>query len=293
MVNPQWLASFSSLARLGNFTRTAEQLGLTQAAVSQHIKHLERQFGALLIRRPRSVELTPAGAALLDYCQQVDQAGLALAARLQGAEAERGEIGLVSPGSIGLALYPWLLDYQQQHPQCVVRHRFAPDAEVLEAVLGNRFELGLLTFNPDDPRLHARHFTEEPLELILPAGVLYQGWETLQQLGFIDHPDGTGMATRLLSRRYPGSRGVKDLPRSGFSNQVGLILEPVARGLGFTVLPRLARQAFHQQPALQVVECGNPVRDTLWLIHRAEWPLSARAAAVVAYLQARVGQLLG
>ena len=68
MVNPQWLKSFATLAELGNFTRTADRLGLTQAAVSQHVKHLEEEFGPLLVRRPRAIELTPGGQALLTYC---------------------------------------------------------------------------------------------------------------------------------------------------------------------------------------------------------------------------------
>jgi|GEM_PF-5160747 len=58
----------------------------------------------------------------------------------------------------------------------------------------------------------------------------------------------------------------------------GLILEPVARGLGFTVLPRHARKAFAGQGKIRVAEQVAPVMDSLWLIYRSEWPLSARAA---------------
>lgn len=293
MVNPQWLTSFAMLAELGNFTRSAERLGLTQAAVSQHIRYLEQQFGTLFIRHHRHVELTPAGSALLDYQRELERAGRALDARLNAAEQDVGDIALVTPGSIGLALYPLLLDYQQAHPGLVVRHRFAPDVEVPEAVLSNRFEMGILTYKPDNDRLQAERFAEEPLELILPAAVPYAGFETLIELGFIDHPDGVGMATRLLSRRYPESPSVREIPVRGFSNQVGLILEPVARGLGFTVLPRFARQAFRQQDALQVVECGNPVVDTLWLIHRSEWPLSSRARRTVDALKMRLNASTG
>lgn len=285
MINPQWLRSFLTVAELGNFTRTAERLGLTQAAVSQHVKYLEDEVGPLLIRRSRQVELTPAGIALVDYGSDMERASRALQARLAGADEQHGEISLVTPGSIGLTLYPLLLDYQQSNPGLTIRHRFAPDSEVLEAVLNNRYEMGLITFKPEDPRLSAHRFMDEPLELILPAGVDYDGWETLMTLGYIDHPDGIGMATRLLSRRYPGRPGIRDFPVRGFSNQVGLILQPVARGLGFTVLPRFARQAFADQSSIQVIECGSPVIDTLWLIHRAEWPLAVRAQTAVAHIR--------
>jgi DNA-binding transcriptional LysR family regulator len=288
MLNPQWLRTFATLAEQGNFTRTAERLDLTQAAVSQHVQRLEERLGPLLLRRPRQIELTPAGRALLDYCAEVGAADQRLQLRLSeaDADAEQGEIGLISPGSIGLALYPQLLALQQEHPGLRVRHRFAPDHEVLEAVLENRFELGLVTLKPDDPRLSVSRFAEEPLELVVPAGERVRDWSDLERLGFIDHPDGQAMAGRLLSRRFPGAPGVRSLPCHGFTNQISLILEPVARGLGFTVIPRYARLAFSRPGAIQVIEGAPAVVDSLWLLHRAEWPLSARAALVLQRIKA-------
>lgn len=293
MVNPQWLKSFATLAELGNFTRTADRLGLTQAAVSQHVRHLEDEYGALLVRRPRAIELTPAGHALLAYCAEVESADRQLRARLEDADADCGEITLITPGSIGLYLCPILLDMQQAHPGMVVRHRFAPDSEVLAEVLANRYELGLVTLEPTDPRLSATPFTQEKLELVVPAGEDVHTWADLERLGFIEHPDGAAMATRLFARRFPGNPGIGQLPIHGCTNQVGLILEFVARGLGFTVIPQYARHAFANSAAIQVVDCGPPVVDTLWLIHRSEWPLSARAARALDLLQGRVHKCTG
>lgn len=285
MLNPQWLRTFAALAEQGNFTRTAEQLDLTQAAVSQHVQRLEERLGPLLIRRPRQLELTPAGHALLDYCGEVGAADQRLQQRLSESDALHGEISLISPGSIGLALYPHLLALQKQHPGLAIRHRFAPDHDVLAAVLENRCELGLVTLKPDDPRLSVSRFAEEPLELVIPAGASVKSWADLQCLGFIDHPDGQAMAGRLLSRRFPGAPGVRSLPCKGFTNQISLILESVALGLGFTVIPRFARMAFAQQEAIQVLEAPPAIVDTLWLLHRAEWPLSARAALLLERLR--------
>jgi DNA-binding transcriptional LysR family regulator len=284
MLNPQWLRTFSTLAEMGNFTRTAERLDLTQAAVSQHVQRLEAELGPLLIRRPRQLELTPAGEALLYYCAEVGAARQRLQQRLSSADAEQGDISLISPGSIGLALYPHLLELQRTYPGLHVRHRFAPDSEVLDAVLENRFELGLLTLKPDDKRLTVRQFAEEPLELVVPAGVHVDSWADLERLGFVDHPDGQAMAARLLSRRFPGAPGVRSLPSAGFTNQISLILEPVSRGLGFSVIPRYARLSFARPELIQVIQGGQEVIDTLWLIHRAEWPLSARAARMLEWL---------
>ncbi|WP_322045073.1 LysR family transcriptional regulator [Paraburkholderia sp. J67] len=288
MLNPQWLRSFAAVAELGGFTRAANQLGLTQAAVSQHVQHLEGQLGPLLIRRGRQIELMPAGVALLDYCNEVEQAHKRLQRQLTDSTVDSGEVSLITPGSVGLALYPLLLDLQQAHRGLVIRHRFAPDTETREAVLDKRYELGLVTLRPDDPRLAAEPFAEEPLELVVPAGENVASWADLERLGFIDHPDGRAMATRLLARHFPGNPGLRGLPLRGFSNQISLILEPVARGLGFTVIPRHAREAFANAQAIRVIECGTPVVDTLWLVHRAEWPLSSRAVWLLDQIRARL-----
>lgn len=287
MLNPQWLRSFAMLAQVGSFTSAADQLGLTQAAVSQHIRHLEEALGPLLIRRPRALELTPAGKALLEYCGDMEVANDRLRARLSN-DAESGVVGLITPGSIGLFLYPRLLDLQATTPGLIIRHRFAPDAEVLEGVLQNRFDVGLVSLKPDDPRLEASLFSEEPLELVFPAGENVEGWEDLERIGFVDHPDGKAMANRLLSRHYPGNPGVHTLPCRGFSNQVSLMLEPVARGFGFTVTPRYARQAFVEKDRIKVLDCQAPVIDRLWLIRRSEWSLPPRVARVVDYLRTQV-----
>lgn len=288
MHNPRWLASFTAVAEARSFTRAAAKLGVTQAAVSQHIAHLEDQLGPLLIRRSRHIELTPAGSALLEYGQEIDKAHKRLNARLSGAEAASGEISLITPGSVGLGVYPILLELQQAHRDLSIRHRFAPDHESLDAVLRNQYELGMVTLKPDDPRIASHRFIDEPLELVVPVRERVEDWHDLQRLGFIDHPDGQAMAVRLLSRYFPGNPGVRSLPCHGFINQIGLILEPVARGLGFTILPRHARCAFANGHAIRVLELGPLVVNTIWFIYRSEWPLSARAALVMQRLRERL-----
>jgi DNA-binding transcriptional LysR family regulator len=288
MLSPAWLRSFSTLAAEGTFTRAAESLELTQAAVSQHIRQIEAQLGPVLIRRPRGVELTPAGHALLAYCEEVERAGRCLASRLSDSDALQGEVSIITPGSVGLSTYPRLLDIQGETPGLVIRHRFAPEEEVLKAVLDNRADMGIVSHKPDDERLAVERFCEEALELVVPADAQVEGWDDLVRLGFIDHPDGHAMATRLLSRRYPGRRGLSDIPISGFTNQIALILEPVSRGLGFSVMPRHARRAFGRPEAIRVLDGDRSVVETLWLIHRAEWDLPRRARHVVEELHRRL-----
>ncbi len=285
MINPHWLRSFNAVVETGGFTRAADKLGLTQAAISQHLRRLEDMFGSLLIRNSRQIELTPSGTALLKYCRELELADKRLRLRLSDDMPNSGEFSLISPGSIGLAIYPYLLQLQRENSDLTIRHRFAPNPETLDAILSKEYELGLVTLRPDNPRLVATPFVNEALELVVPKGVNVESWIDLEKLGFIDHPDGQAMATRLLTRVFPDNPGIYTLPRRGFTNQISLILEPVAQGLGFTVIPRNARLAFSRQDAVEVVQSEFQVVDTLWLIQRAEWPLSACAMWVLEQLR--------
>lgn len=65
-LNLNWLRSFEAAARLLSFTAASHEIGLTQTAVSQHIKALEAQLGdKLFVRRPKSLQLTDVGKAYL------------------------------------------------------------------------------------------------------------------------------------------------------------------------------------------------------------------------------------
>ena len=70
-----WLRTFEACARHLNFTAAGEELGLTQAAVSQHIRNLEAELGAALFtRQRRGVELTAEAGAYLPHIQGVFRA---------------------------------------------------------------------------------------------------------------------------------------------------------------------------------------------------------------------------
>ena len=64
----EWLRAFETAGRLGNFTAAADELGLTQAAISQRVLNLERHLDAhLFLRLARGVELTADGEAYLPH----------------------------------------------------------------------------------------------------------------------------------------------------------------------------------------------------------------------------------
>jgi DNA-binding transcriptional LysR family regulator len=280
IISPVYLRSFCAVAQVRSFSRAAETLNLSQAAVSQHIQRLEQSTGPLLLRSTRKLELTPAGLALLDYAQSVQAAEKRLQSSLEAQENHSGEFTLMCPGSVGLLLYPALLNWQFAHTDLSISMRFAPTADIVHALLQQQVELGIVSQKIEHPSLRYERLGQEALCLVTPKAHQSFHWQSLCELGFIDHPDGQAMASRLLSRLYPGE-SLLALPCRGFINQISLILEPVALGLGFTILPFHAVKAYAFQDKLQVHTTAQWPADTLYLSYRKEWPLSARASTAI------------
>src|SRR4051794_3423240 len=99
-LDPRRLLTFQEVARRRSFSRAAEELSLTQSAVSQQVAALERQLGLRLLHRGRGgVRPTAAGAALLEHAS-------ALAARLELAGAQLGELAGEAQGRLHLGAFP-------------------------------------------------------------------------------------------------------------------------------------------------------------------------------------------
>jgi LysR family glycine cleavage system transcriptional activator len=120
--NLVWLRAFEASARLRSFTAAAEELGLTQAAVSHQIRSLEKSFGAtLFLRRARHLELTELGHA---YYPSIAQAldDIAYSTRgLIGPSTAR-TVTLRAPVSTAvLWIAPRLGAFHADHPQVRIR----------------------------------------------------------------------------------------------------------------------------------------------------------------------------
>ncbi|WP_083250282.1 LysR family transcriptional regulator [Shewanella colwelliana] len=289
MINPIWLRSFCTLVELCHFTRTAERLYMTQSGVSQHIRKLEEQLDTpLLIREGKQFSLTDAGQKLYQQGQDIL---LALDALQQSVKVDppfEGLVRLMSPGSIGLKLYTELLGLQQQHNGLTLDYRINSNSGVETAIADLDADLGLMTRQPILSEVQSRLIAQEPLLLVTPASHTSLSWSSLQQLGFINHPDGAHHANLLLAANYTEFEHCDQLSHRGFSNQISLILEPVSRGLGFTVLPAYAVEAFARPELISSHPLSVPVSEPIYLCYRRQTTLPKRVISVMDEIVARL-----
>lgn len=117
-----WLRAFEASARLLNFTHAAQELNLTQAAISQQLKALESQLGAALFKRlPRGLELTEAG---MSYFPVVREAVERLAAATDEIFGQGHRSALIVRTSLVFFTH-WLAmrlpKFRELHPQVNLR----------------------------------------------------------------------------------------------------------------------------------------------------------------------------
>jgi DNA-binding transcriptional LysR family regulator len=266
MINQHLLKTFCTLVDIGHFTRTADQLFMTQSGVSQHIKKLELQLETpLLIRDGKSFSLTDAGEQLYQRGHELLRSSEELEQLVKHDETHEGKIKIASPGSIGLRLYPFLLDQQRLYPNLLVDYVFAPNRDIERALADRKIDLGLLTDLSKVSSVSSKKIAIEPLVLVTSSNVTSVNWKKLLELGFISHPDAPHHGRLLLSENFEEFKHVEQFMHKGFSNQISLILEPVSRGFGFTVLPLHAAQAFRQQDLIKIHYLDNPVGENLYL----------------------------
>jgi len=142
----EWLKSFEAAGRHQNFTAAGQEVGLTQASISQHIRALESKLGVRLFRRlPRGVELTVDGEAYLNHISNA----LSLVRRGTSdlfGQANRTKIVLVAPASVAaLWVAPRLKDFSKQYPHVEIAisaiHRQV-DYDVVQSDYEIRFGTG-------------------------------------------------------------------------------------------------------------------------------------------------------
>src|SRR5215217_7243097 len=147
------LEYFRAVARELHFTRAAETLRVAQPALSQHIRKLERQLGVTLFERDRHrVELTAAGAALLDHAERILADIAAVEEEMAGwAGGVRGVIRLGAARGVVTRLAGVLADFCAEHPQVDVQLREETTADMVADLHAGRLDAATLAALPAPP----------------------------------------------------------------------------------------------------------------------------------------------
>ena len=208
------LQVFYTVARQLSFTKAAEQLFMTQPAVTFQVKQLEEHFNARLFERSHGkIALTPAGELVLAYAERI----LGLSAELDKRVAEltgaiSGPLLLGCSMTIAEFILPRVLgEFKARHPQ-VQTHMTVANSETIEnRVADFTIDLGLIESPSHLPGLHTEVCCDDELLMICAPGYKLASCQSVTAAQIAGEPyisRESGSGTRQFADNYFRESGV-------------------------------------------------------------------------------------
>jgi DNA-binding transcriptional LysR family regulator len=265
------LSAFLAVATRGSFSEAAEDLHLTQPAVSFHIQSLEESLGVRLFRRERrGTFLTPAGHSLLPYARQMLELAERAKHELQSL-AHAAENSLLLGASTLAAQYflpPLLATFQAAHPQLKIRLQVGDSEQITRCTAAGSLSLSLVD-GPEDHRLlplHPAVAWDLPL-VVAAAHPLPKGEFSPADLAGVPlllRQEGSGSRAAVEDTLSHHGLSVSDLSVAGEFPTTETLKSAVRCGLGPAFLPRMAvREDLHARRLRTVPVRGLTVKCAL------------------------------
>jgi DNA-binding transcriptional LysR family regulator len=279
------LECFIAVARLGNLSRAAEEMFLTQPTLTARLKALEEEVGdSLFVRTSRGMRLTEAGKEFLPYAERTVgsfEEGRRHLAELREASGGRLVLG-ASPG-VGTYALPGLLErFAAAYPKVSVSVRTGHSEDILEMTLREEVQIGL-TRAMRHPEIESLQLYEDELVLIVDPGHRFtkKGSAELAEIGeeqliFFDHDSSYFEQTHALFR----NAGIRELRTMEVDN-IEAAKRMVEHRLGVAFLPRTAvvRSVAAGNLSLISVEENPEMSRSIVALKRRDVPSSGPVAA--------------
>ena len=282
------LQTFAAAARLGSFTRAGRSLGITQAAVSQHIAALEKELSRRLFDRvKRSVSLTPAGERLVQYAAKILELHDAAQRDIRhGDGALSGSLRIAASTVPAEVVLPELLaKFREQYPQVHETVRIADSAATIRAVEHGEADLGIVGEKPSGKPLTARAIGHDELILVVAASSPLAARrrisaKQLRQAPLVLREPGSGSRHCVERALADIGLSLRDLTVAMEMNANDSIRQAVARGLAAAFLSRATiKKELAAGTLVQITVPGLRAARDLYVISNPKHPTTPAAKA--------------
>jgi DNA-binding transcriptional LysR family regulator len=294
------LAALVSVAQSGSFTRAAEELSLTQSAVTRQIAALEKETRTkLLDRLGRGVVPTPAGLVLQRYAVEILRLDSeALHALEDVRSGAGGRLAVGSSSTAAAYLLPQLLrDFRRDRPGVDLSVLTGPSRRVAEMVASNEVDIGLLMDEPVIGGLHLTKVADYSIALIVHAGHPLTR-KNQKASRFVELSELTQLPLILMQKGASLRRSVDELlEHSGPAHQIAMELDNVEAikkmieaDLGVSLLPIMSVKneiASGTLVALPINDSMAP-RPSIILIRRTDKYISGAMSAFIDLIRSKL-----
>ncbi|HVW64490.1 MAG TPA: LysR family transcriptional regulator [Nitrosospira sp.] len=283
------LKVFESVARNLSFSRAAEELHLTQPAVSMQIKLLEDSVELPLFEQlGKKIYLTDAGRELYQYSKAISQqlADMELALdELKGLERGKLHISVVSTANY---FAPHLLaKFCQRYNRVTVSLNVSNRETVLKHLADNLTDLAIMGLPPDDLDIVSESFMENPLVVIAPPGhslckVRKIPIKRLERETFLLREPGSG--TRSAMERFFATHHIS-INKGMETDTNEAIKQAVQAGMGLGIMSLRTAELELETGRLKVLDVQDfPIMRHWHVVHRKNKRLSSVAQAFKEFL---------
>jgi len=165
---------FYTVAKRLNFTKAAEELYITQPAVTKHIRELETHFKISLFERSgnRKIFLTPAGEVLLGYVEQLHAIYKDLEFDMNGLIKQHGgELKIGASNTVGQYVIPAALaQFHDRFKNVKVTLITGNTIQIEEALLSKEIDLGIIEGIHRNPQISYHEFIKDEIVLVSGTG---------------------------------------------------------------------------------------------------------------------------
>lgn len=239
----QQLLVFMTVVERQNFSRAAEELHMTQPAVSQYIQTLERTMGAKLLERSNKyVRLTKAGEIVYHHAKEI----VGLYTRMQNLvdDLQHTASGLLSIGAsftYGEYVLPHIIAQLRAHyPLITPEITIHNTKEIAAMVVSHQLDVGIIEgiYKPEHERVVVEAFAEDVMYVVVPKGHRFVGRQEVEARELCDEiwiVRETGSGTREVSERF--FHMLPQMPQNLMEfGSTQIIKESVEAGLGISLL---------------------------------------------------------
>jgi len=232
--------AFAAFVRRGSFAGAADELHISQPAVSQHIGDIERHLGVKLIER-RSRALTAAGELLASHVLRAEAIlaqGASCVADL--AQPASGSLPIVASGTPGTYVLPEVIaKFHQAHPGVRILFRLGSSEEVVRSIRSHTAEIGVVGAFVAAGEIEVEHLLDDEIIVVGPPSLKGKrlSRDEFESLTWISREEGSG--TRVLGDAAIADLGMIPTHRLALPSWEAIKIA-VRRGSGIAAFSRLA-----------------------------------------------------
>ncbi len=292
-MNIDFLKAFAAIAKTGSLTQAAEELFITQPALSQQIKQLENYFSIQLLERSnRGTSLTDAGRLLYDYSVRITDLFSELESKMDSLRASvEGSLTIGATSVVGGYAVPCsIFIFKEKYPETNLKLKVGNQTQVISDLKDEIVDVAVIEGDRVSGPFAIEEIATDDMTVIVPNKEPWNGKKYLLPEDFVKQPlimREHGSGTRQVVENCLSSAGI-DISSLNIVmelSSVDSIKAAVEAGHGISIMSKLALKKELHNKTLKALDIkGIPLKQKIYLAYKTEKAQSTVARAFIKFL---------